>query len=405
MKAGKAELICTGSELLEGKLNLYPPLFHARLAPLGFLLTREQSCGDKLADIADAIKAALSRADLVLVCGGLGPTFDDLTRQAAAKALGLRLVRSKACAQILSINYKLEKLPPNMADQAILVEGAKALENANGTAFGEVLVKGRKLLALLPGPRGEWEPMFESFLAAEISAFFRRAPLTQIKLRLAGLGEPQAEALLRPARRRFPGLNHTILAGAGIVDFIITGDDSRGAVTRAGAACRRLAGEKFYGEGDLTLAAAAGEKLKARGRTVAGAESCTGGLVSKLITDVPGSSAWFLGGVTAYSNSAKVRFLGVKASTLKKNGAVSQECAGEMAAGTRKAFRSDYAFSVTGIAGPDGGTPEKPAGLVYFGLAGPRKLATFRRQFRGGRETVRARAAAFILDELRKIIK
>lgn len=404
MKTGNAELICTGSELLEGKLNLYPPLFHARLAPLGFALTREQSSGDRLADIADCIKGALGRADLVLVCGGLGPTFDDLTRQAAAKALGRKLVSSKTCARLLALNYGLKKLPPNFKNQALLVAGAKALENANGTAFGEVIMEGKKMLVLLPGPRGEWEPMFAACLDAEIKDLFKRQPLTQVKLRLAGLGEPKAEALLRPAMRKAPALRYTILAGPGLIDFIISGSDPA-AVKKAAARCRRAAGAAFYGEGDLTLAEASGKELLARGRTFAAAESCTGGLVSKLATDIPGSSRWFLGGAVAYSNAAKVRLLGVKTATLGKHGAVSGECAAEMAAGARKTFGSDYAVSVTGIAGPDGGTPEKPAGLVWFGLAGPRGARVFRREFRGGRDYVRTRAANFILDELRKIIK
>ncbi len=146
-------------------------------------------------------------------------------------------------------------------------------------------------------------------------------------------------------------------------------------------------------------------KLKAQGKTLAAAESCTGGLAAKLITDVPGSSAYFLGGVVAYSDPVKTKLLGVRAGTLKKYGAVSAECAREMAAGARKVFGSDYAFSVTGIAGPAGGTEAKPAGLVFFGLAGPRGSAVFRRQFRGARSFVRACAANFILDELGKIIK
>lgn len=406
MSTAKAELICTGSELLEGKLNLYPPLFHARLAPLGFSLTREQSCGDRLAEIADCIKGALSRAELVLVCGGLGPTFDDLTRQAAARALGRRLVRCKACAQILAFNFGMQagKLPPNFRNQTLLVEGARALENANGTAFGEVLTEGRKLLVLLPGPRNEWEPIFDSFLAAELRAFFRRAPLHSARLRLAGLGETQAEALLTPALKRFKNLGRTILAGPGTVDFMLSGPDA-GAVTRAAAACRRAAGPALYSEGEETLAAALGARLKKRNATFAAAESCTGGLVAKLATDVPGSSAWFPGGVTAYSNSAKASFLGVKPATLRRHGAVSAACAAEMAAGAKRAFRSDYAVATTGIAGPDGGTTEKPVGLVWFGLAGPRGIRTFSRHFRGGREYVRSRAANCALDELRKIIK
>ena len=297
MKTGRAEIVCTGSELLEGRLNLYVPLFHERLAPLGFHIVREQSSGDSLAAISDCVKGALKRADLVLVCGGLGPTFDDLTRQAAAKALGRRLVHSKACEQILSFNYGLKKLPPNFKDQCLLVEGAKPLENTNGTAPGQLITRGRQMLVLLPGPRKEWEPMFPNFLEAEIRSFFPRLkPVTQVKLRIAGLWETQAEKLLCPVMRRFPDTRFTILAGPGTVDFILSGDDSRGAVGKAEAACRRTLGTRIYGSGEASPASAAGEKLKARGRTVSSGESCTGGLVSQLLTDIPGSSRWFLGG-------------------------------------------------------------------------------------------------------------
>ena len=406
MKTGKAEIVCTGSELLSGKLNLYVPLFHGLLAPLGFVIAREQTCGDGLSEIKDSLAGALRRADLVLACGGLGPTFDDRTRQAAAAVLGRRLFHSKSCEQILRFNFGLKKLPPNLKDQSLLVEGAKPLENSNGTAFGQVLVRGRKMLVLLPGPRKEWEPMFRNFLEEEIRAFFRgRRPIAQLKRKIAGLWEPQAEKLLQPVMRRFPRASFTILAGPGTVEFILSGDDSRGLIARAGAACRKILGDKLYGTGEDTLAGAAGARLKAREKTLAAAESCTGGLAAKLLTDIPGSSAYFLGGAVTYSNAAKTRLLGVRAGTLRKYGAVSAECAREMAAGARKVFGSDYAFSVTGIAGPDGGTGEKPAGLVFFGLAGPRGTAVFRRQFRGLRPFIRECAANFILDELRKIIK
>ncbi|MDD2804217.1 MAG: nicotinamide-nucleotide amidohydrolase family protein [Elusimicrobiales bacterium] len=404
MKKGRAELVCTGSELLGGKLNLYAPLFAERLAPLGFALGREQSCGDSLEEIADAMKGALKRSGLVLVCGGLGPTFDDLTRQAAAAALRRRLIYSKDCARILAFNYGLKKLPPNFKNQCLLLEGAKPLENSNGTAFGQVIRRGGKMLVLLPGPRQEWEPMFPNFLDEEIRAAFRRPPVSVVKLRAAGLWETQAEKLLRPAMRRFPGLGFTILAGPGTVEFHISGADG-GAVAGAAAVCRRLLGKALYGEGETTLAAAAGEKLKAAGKTLACAESCTGGLAAELITDIPGSSDWFLGGAVTYSNTAKSGLLGVRAATLRKHGAVSAQTAREMAAGARRAFGSDYAFSTTGIAGPGGATPGKPVGLVWFGLAAPRGVKVFSRQFRGGRRQVRACAANCVLDELRKILK
>ncbi len=406
MKTRKAEIVCTGSELLSGKINLYMPLFHAHLSRLGFEIAREQSCGDSLASIKDCLAGAMARSRLVIACGGLGPTFDDLTRQAAARLLDRRLVHSEACAQILRHNYGLAELPPNFSNQCLIVEGAKQLENANGTACGQVLTGKGRMLVLLPGPRREWEPMFASFLDREITEFFGSAvPVTQIKLRTAGLKEPEAEKLAKPAMSRFPSLRYTILAGPGTVDFIISGDDKRGLVTRAAAACRKILGPSVYGQGELTLAGALGEKLKLAGRTVSGAESCTGGLVSQLITENAGSSDYFNGCAVTYSNAAKSALLGVKRSTLEKFGAVSAECAAEMAAGARKAFGSDYAYSVTGVAGPGGGTEAKPVGLVYFGLAGPGMKKIYSRKFRGERANIRTSASNFILDELRKVIK
>ena len=406
MKTRKAEIVCTGSELLAGKVNLYVPLFHERLSLLGFEIAREQSCGDGIASIKDCLAGALSRARLVIACGGLGPTFDDLTRQAAAKLLGRRLVYSETCSQILRHNYGLTVLPPNFKDQCLIVDGAKQLENANGTACGQVITEKGRMLVLLPGPRREWEPMFADFLDNEILGFFgSAAPVTQIKLRTAGLKEPEAEKRVKPAMARFPSLRFTILAGPGTADFIISGDDTRGLVSRAAAACGKLLGRSVYCRGGLTLAGAVGEKLKRAGRTLAGAESCTGGLVSQLITENAGSSDYFNGCAVTYSNGAKRALLGVNNSTLKKYGAVSGECAAEMAAGARKAFGSDYAYAVTGVAGPGGGTTAKPVGLVWFGLAGPGLKKVYSRNFRGERENVRAFAANFILDELRKVIK
>lgn len=405
MGNGLAEVVCTGSELLGGKLNLYVPLFSERLAALGFRLSREQSCGDDLKEIKDCLSGALRRAGLVIACGGLGPTFDDLTRQAAAALLGRKLFYSAACARILRFNYGLKTLPKNFRNQCLLVEGAKPLENTAGTAFGQVLTRGKKMLVLLPGPRREWEPMFPNFLDSAIREFFRLPALRLETLRAAGLRETQAESLLSPVIARQKGPVFTILAGPGTIDFMISGNDSRGAVSRAASAARKALGGNVYGSGEDSLASVTGKKLLAAGKTLSCAESCTGGLVSKLLTDIPGSSAWFLGGCAAYSNPVKQDLLKVKTSTLKRRGAVSAECAKEMAAGAAKRFRSDYALSVTGIAGPEGAAPGKPVGLVWFGISAAGKTRTFRRVFRGNRGLIREQAANFILDELRKIIK
>ncbi len=407
MKTINAEIICTGSELLSGKLNLYVPLFHERLEPLGARIVREQSCGDGLDEIADCLAGALRRSHLVIACGGLGPTFDDLTRQAAAKVLGRRLVYSAEWERELRAAYGLSgRLPRNFSDQCLALEGARLLHNVNGTACGQVLTRGGRMLALLPGPRREWEPMFASGLEPEIKEFFRGAvPAARVKLRTAGLREPEAEALARPVMRRFPSLCFTILAGPGTADFIISGDDRRGLVRRAAAACRKAFGRSLYGEGDSTLASAVGDALRRAGSTLAGAESCTGGLVSQQLTEAAGSSDYFNGCAVTYSNAAKSSLLGVRKATLARHGAVSAECAAEMARGARRVYAADYAYSVTGVAGPGGGTPDKPVGTVWFGVAGPRGVRTMSRKFRGERANVRASAAAFVLDELRKAVK
>ncbi|HAH31368.1 MAG TPA: hypothetical protein DCL44_03530 [Elusimicrobia bacterium] len=413
----KAEIICTGSELLSGKLNLYVPLFHAKLFPLGFEITREQSSGDSLRGIAACIKGALKAADLILVCGGLGPTFDDLTRQAAASALKRKIICSKQLALILQKKYGFTKLPPNLRDQCLKLVGAKTIENRNGTAAGQELALGKKMLVLLPGPQKEWEPMFEDALNSDLKTFFslKDAAPESIKLKISGMGESSAEKLLRPVMQRFKNASYTILAGPYTVEFIITISRNHNTSIRSirsdsscsqiETACREILGDKIYGINHDTLEGTAGAQLRKAGLTLSCAESCTGGLLSNQITDIPGSSAYFNGSVLAYSNAAKTHLLKVRPATLKKYGAVSEPCALEMALGVKKLFSSDYSLAVTGIAGPEGGSPQKPVGTVCFALAGPGKTATFAKQFRGDRTFIKRCAANFALDELRKIIE
>ncbi|HNT98602.1 MAG TPA: nicotinamide-nucleotide amidohydrolase family protein [Elusimicrobiales bacterium] len=408
----EAELLCTGSELVSSRVSLYSPLFAARLRGLGVKLRAERSLRDDRGLIARSIREAMASCPLVITCGGLGPTFDDLTRQAAAAALGLRLRVSADCEAELRRRYSLEKLPPNMADQALILEGARVLPNRNGTAFGQVIKRGGRMLVLLPGPRREWEPMFGDGLAEEISSFFGVKPGTVLSARLkaAGLREVQAEKLLKPVLRRFRGADFTILAGADEIEFAFTvsGRTPALAARRLSAvkkAARRALGGAVYSETGESRQQALGRLLRARGATLALAESCTGGLASKLMTDEAGSSDIFLGGVTAYSNASKTRLLGVGPALLGRSGAVSAECAAAMARGARRVFGSDYAGAVTGIAGPAGGTPEKPAGTVFFGIAGPRGTSSHGALFRGTREHIRLCSANRLLDLLSKIIE
>lgn len=413
MNFKKAELICTGSELVSSGNNLYVPLFAARLRPLGFRIYREHSVGDDIRAIARMVDCGLNNADLVIICGGLGPTFDDVTRQAVAKALGRKLAFSKSAERILKKDYDLPVLPPNFRNQCLIIDGACMVENSNGTAFGQTLAVGKKLIVLLPGPRNEWEPMFDASIAEDIKKFFRvrEGSVGMLRLKAAGLREVQAEKLLTPVMRRFPDADYTILAGAGIVEFSFIVNDRRpgGTAARLSAiekACRRILGGSIYGAGDDTLESAVGALLKSRKATLSLAESCTGGALADAVTGVPGSSAYFRGGVIAYANSAKVSVLGVKKSELARYGAVSAQCAAGMAERARRLFRTDYSVSVTGIAGPDGGTEDKPVGLVHFAVAGRgMKTRTFTRNFRGARGHIRRCSVNFALDSLRKIIQ
>ena len=409
----KAELICTGSELVSCKNNRYVPLFAARLRPLGFRIYREHSVGDDLKAIAKIVNCGLNNADLVITCGGLGPTFDDLTRQGVASALGRKLFHSKYAEQILKSDYDLTVLPPNFTNQCLIIDGAKMVENANGTAFGQIITVEKKMIVVLPGPQSEWVPMFDTFITDNIKEFFRvkEGSVGMLRLKVADIREVAAEKLLEPVMRRFPDADYTILAGANIVEFSFTVTGKRPGETTAKLSmiektCRKILGNRIYGAGDEILEEVVGALLKKKKATVALAESCTGGAVADALTNVPGSSAYFCGGVTVYSDISKESVLGVKKSTIVKHGAVSAQCAAEMAERARSLFSADYAAAVTGIAGPDGGTKWKPVGLVYFAVAGRGiKTRTFTRNFRSTRGHIKRCSVNFVLDALRKVIQ
>lgn len=406
-------MICTGSELVSSKTNRYVPLFSARLHPLGFRIFREHSVGDDLKAIAKTVLCGLNNADLVITCGGLGPTFDDLTRQGAAKALGKKLFYSKHAEQILKDVYNLKELPPNFKNQCLMIAGARPLRNANGTAFGQIITVGKKMLLLLPGPQSEWIPMFDDLAAGAIRDFFRvrAGQIKTLRLKISDIWEVEAEKLLQPVMRRFTDTDYTVLAGPNIAEFAFTvsGKNQGEAAAKLAAvekACRKKLGDRIYGTGEDTLEGTVGALLTQKKATISLAESCTGGAVADALTDIPGSSAYFCGGVTAYSNKSKETVLGVRRNTLLKYGAVSAECAAEMAECARRLFKTDYSAAVTGIAGPGGETKEKPVGLVCFAVAGSAiNTRTFTRSFRHTRAHIKRCSVNFILDSLRKIIQ
>lgn len=406
MRIPKAALVCVGSELLAGQVNTHQAWLSIRLRRLGFEVVGESSVPDDVAAIRAALTLALRQADAVIVCGGLGPTFDDLTRQAAAAALGRRLALRPALWTAIKKRFKRlpTPIPEENKRQAEVIAGATVMPNPNGSAPGQFLRTRGRTLVLLPGPPSEMYPMFETHVRARLKKLHARGLHPAVfSARLSGIPESAADERLAPVRKRWPRARFTILASASEVSFhALAMESSAAAARRTRARLRReilAAVSPFvHGEGEQTLESVLGDRLRRRRLTLAVAESCTGGLLGGRITSVPGSSSYFLGGVLAYANAVKVRVLGVPARLIARHGAVSAECAEAMARGVRRKLGADLGVAVTGIAGPDGGTADKPVGTVFIALDGPGRARTARRlDALGPREDVRRRAVAAAL--------
>ncbi|MDE2489519.1 MAG: CinA family nicotinamide mononucleotide deamidase-related protein, partial [Elusimicrobia bacterium] len=332
----RAALICVGSELLAGQVNTHQAWLSVRLRAAGFDVVGERSIPDDVALIRDAMRRSLSQADAVLVTGGLGPTFDDLTREAAAEALGRALVFQPALWERIRRRFARyhARIPEENKRQALAVAGALVLDNGAGSAPGQLIgARGGRTLVLMPGPSGELYPMFErQVLPRLVRAHARGVRPASVSVRLSGVPESVADERLDAVRRRWPRARFTILASDGEVSFHATSvERSPAAARKVRARLRReildAVGEFVHAEGDETLQGALGRRLKARGLTLAVAESCTGGMIGARLTATPGSSDYFAGGVIAYANSVKVRALGVPRALLARRGAVSAECA------------------------------------------------------------------------------
>ena len=380
------EIINTGSELLLGRvLNTHQQWLCRRLADLGYVVTRQTAIADAAPAIQQAVRESLARADLVLVTGGLGPTSDDLTRDLIAGLLDKKLYEDPAIVAHIESFFAQRKrpMPPRTRVQALIPEGARVLANPHGTAPGLAIevnpnhwrADGQPgWLVLLPGPPRELRPMFSE----EVIPLLRDkmpldAPFVCRTLRTTGIGESVVEEKIADSLRSLlaAGLELGYCARVGEVDVRLAarGANATALVAEAGRITCELIGKKIYGENDDQLEEAVVRLLTERRRTLVTAESCTGGYLSHRLTNVPGASAVFLAGLITYSNEAKQRFLGVRAETLTAHGAVSEPVAREMAEGARERNRADYALAVTGIAGPTGGTPQKPVGTVFIALA------------------------------------
>lgn len=381
------EILCVGTELLLGEIVNTDAAFVAReIAAMGFSSYHQTVVGDNPERLREAMATALSRSDILIMTGGLGPTCDDITKKAAADVFGRKMYFDESVRDDLVKFFEKAGRPmtENNLSQAMIPQGATIIYNKWGTAPGIALdgeVNGeRKIAILLPGPPSECEPMFEDWVKPYLAKLSDRVIYSR-NLHLYGIGESGAEQILRSIMEE--SVNPTVAPYAAehevrirITAMAETEDEAR---TLTKAMSKRIAateiGPYIYAETNdpfeaknATVIALIAE-LRKHNKTLATAESCTCGMISSKVGDIPGASDVFLGGVVSYSNDVKMNILSVPEATLKSVGAVSEECAGFMAEGARRVIGADIAISVTGIAGPGGGTDEKPVGTVCFGIA------------------------------------
>lgn len=407
----RTEIIAVGSELLTPYFQDTNSLFLTeRLNDLGLGVSFKTLVGDDDSDLRRAIRTALGRSTLVIAMGGLGPTEDDRTREAFARALGRKLVFD---ARILAgIRRRFHRRGLRMSatnrKQSYVIEGAEVMENPNGTAPGLWIETSGRRIALLPGPPHELKPMFDHHVVPRLRAFVKGGTLRRI-MRLTGIGESLMESRIKDVYGTLPpGVTITTLASPGdlAIHLVYQGSAPPSlSVPLLDAVQKRLAarlGPWIYSLGGESLESAVGALLREKGLTLACAESCTGGLLAHRLTNIPGSSAYFLESAVVYGNRAKVRRLGVPPALIEEHGAVSAKVARAMAGGIRRTAGSDYGLAITGIAGPDGGSARKPVGLVYVGLARAAGVRVERNVFWGGREQVKFQSTQKALDILRK---
>jgi nicotinamide-nucleotide amidase len=406
------EIVNTGSELMLGRvLNTHQQWLCRRLADLGHVVTRQVAIADTGEAIQTAVREALSRADLVITTGGLGPTSDDITRELIAELLGKKLVESPEVRAHIDDFFarRGRPRPAKTAVENLIPAGAEVFLNATGTAPGLAMkIENQKWLVMLPGPPRELRPMFDRQVVPLLQREFADEIFVCRTLLTTGIGESRVqeflEADLQPLVERGLGVGYCARPGAVDVRLTAAGADAEEIVGAAEAIVQRILGANIFGRDDEEIENVVVKLLIAKQKTLALAESCTGGLIANRITNVPGASGIFLGGVVSYANSAKEKFLGVHSETLAAHGAVSEAVAREMAVGAREKLGSDFAVAVTGIAGPTGGTTEKPVGTVFIALAHGEKVEAKKFLNVWERETFKQVTATQALEWLRQQI-
>ena len=394
-------------------LNTHQQWLCRRLADLGHVVTRQVAIADTGSEIQTAVREALSRADLVITTGGLGPTSDDITRELIAEMLGKKLIKNlDVLAHIENFFAKRNRPRPVKTDVETMVpEGALVFLNPTGTAPGLAIEiqnpksKNSQWLVMLPGPPRELRPMFDQSIAPLVKREFVDEIFVCRTLRTTGIGESRVQEMvaeeLQPLVQRGMEIGYCARPGAVDVRLTASGADAVAVVQAGEAITQKVFGANVFGCDDDEIEQIVVRLFNEKKKTIALAESCTGGNIAHRLTNVPGASEIFLGGVVTYADSAKEKFLGVKTETLAAHGAVSEPVAREMALGAREKFGSDFAIAVTGIAGPSGGTPDKPVGTVFIALASATGVEVRRMQNTWDRETFKQVTAQQALDWLR----
>ena len=404
----KVELIAVGDELLNGlRTNSHLVFLGERLQQNGLAISRATEIPDEPEDVEAVIREACARADLVILTGGLGPTPDDHTAACAAKALDRDLIHSVEVEKAIRAFFKERGREPtqNNFKQCAVVDGADILFNHNGTAPGQWIQAGDTVIVLLPGPPRELTPLFEEEVLPRLNKLgWVSGDAEVVQMRTVGIGESQVADRLEPLMSA--AKNHVRVAYCvhlGYVDIrlsTVEGGWDPLKVRALGEACRERLGENFLGYGMPDIACLILKQLRSLNKSLAVAESCTGGLLASRFTDVPGASKVFSGGVVCYKNEIKENLLGVPDCILEQHGAVSAECAVAMATAVAELMESDYALAITGYAGPEGGN--EPAGTVYLGYHSPVGVWSRKVVLPGTRNAVKERAVMAALDFVRR---
>ena len=409
-----AEIIAIGSELLtpfrQDTNSLY---LTERLNELGVEVIFKTIVGDNLGHLTQAATLALSRADILIVMGGLGPTEDDLTREAVAAALGLELRRDPAIVAWLEQRFAARgwKMAPNNLKQGDVIAGAIVLPNANGSAPGQ-WISGRyeerdKIIILLPGPPFELKALFEEQCRERLRVRLPKQFIASRELKITGIGESHCDARVAPIYKKFSDVQTTILAGAGEIQLHLRSrasslETAQERVDQLVEKIENELGDLVFSDNGDSMEQIVGYFLQMRNASLSVAESCTGGLLGERITSISGSSRYFFGGALVYSDKLKTELAGVPPQLISKHGAVSAEVAKALAEGIRKRCGSTLGLSVTGVAGPTGGTEEKPVGLVYHALASDTGTEVVERKFAGDRKRIRWFASQQAMDMVRR---